>query len=217
MKILNLYAGIGGNRKLWHKDHKITNVEINPQLCEQLRINFPNDTTIEHDAMDYLIQHYHKFDFIWASPPCQTHSRINRINSSKYHRHEYIDPSLYQIIIFLQENFQGGYIVENVIPYYGQAFSPTIYGRHSFWSNYDIQCLNWTPTKQNLFDLQLNDLQSKFQIFIEKNIYLNESHDPKQIFRNAVDPQLGNLLLQRFNKKSQQLSLFQPGGEISGL
>lgn len=27
MKILNLYAGIGGNRKLWGDDHEVTVVE----------------------------------------------------------------------------------------------------------------------------------------------------------------------------------------------
>jgi DNA (cytosine-5)-methyltransferase 1 len=29
MRILNLYAGIGGNRKLWGDDHEITAVELN--------------------------------------------------------------------------------------------------------------------------------------------------------------------------------------------
>lgn len=32
MKILNLYCGIGGNRKSWGKDHDITAVEINPEI-----------------------------------------------------------------------------------------------------------------------------------------------------------------------------------------
>lgn len=30
MKILNLYAGIGGNRKLWGSEHQITAVEYDP-------------------------------------------------------------------------------------------------------------------------------------------------------------------------------------------
>ena len=30
MKILNLYAGIGGNRKLWGDEHQITAVENMP-------------------------------------------------------------------------------------------------------------------------------------------------------------------------------------------
>ena len=33
MKILNLYAGIGGNRKLWGKEHDITAVELRPEIA----------------------------------------------------------------------------------------------------------------------------------------------------------------------------------------
>lgn len=33
MKILNLYAGIGGNRKLWGNDHEITAVELRPEIA----------------------------------------------------------------------------------------------------------------------------------------------------------------------------------------
>lgn len=33
MKILNLYAGIGGNRKLWGDDHEITAVEIESKIA----------------------------------------------------------------------------------------------------------------------------------------------------------------------------------------
>lgn len=209
MKVLNLYAGLGGNRRNWPDYLEITNVEIEEKLCEELRINFPHDSTIQGDALEYLKQNYSDFDFIWASPPCQSHSRINRINSSKYHRHDYIDPSLYQIIIFLQENFKGGYIVENVIPYYGLAFSPVIYGRHAFWSNFDIQCLNWIPPTFNLFDMPLKALQKHFKITTSKNMYIGDSHDPKQPYRNAVEPELGGLILERFLKKSVQLSLLE--------
>ena len=33
MKILNLYAGIGGNRKYWGDEHEITAVEINREIA----------------------------------------------------------------------------------------------------------------------------------------------------------------------------------------
>ena len=33
MKILNLYAGIGGNRKLW-KDVQVTAVELNSEIAK---------------------------------------------------------------------------------------------------------------------------------------------------------------------------------------
>ena len=42
MKILNLYSGIGGNRKLW-QGHEITSVELNPQIAEIYKSFFPDD------------------------------------------------------------------------------------------------------------------------------------------------------------------------------
>ena len=42
MKILNLYAGIGGNRKLWGNEHEITAVEINPKIAEAYKTFFNN-------------------------------------------------------------------------------------------------------------------------------------------------------------------------------
>ena len=32
MKILNLYCGIGGNRRLWGNDHEVTAVENNEKI-----------------------------------------------------------------------------------------------------------------------------------------------------------------------------------------
>ena len=77
MKILNLYAGIGGNRKLWGNEHEITAVEINPEIAKIYHDFFPNDKVIVADAHKYLLEHYKEFDFIWSSPPCQSHSRMN--------------------------------------------------------------------------------------------------------------------------------------------
>ena len=34
MKILNLYAGIGGNRRLWGDEHEITAVEHNKDIAK---------------------------------------------------------------------------------------------------------------------------------------------------------------------------------------
>ena len=73
-RILNLYAGIGGNRKLW-TDCDVTAVEINPEIANIYQDLFPNDKVIIGDAHEYLINHFKEFDFIWASPPCPTHSR----------------------------------------------------------------------------------------------------------------------------------------------
>jgi len=34
MKILNLYCGVGGNRKLWGNDHDITAIEADPLIAQ---------------------------------------------------------------------------------------------------------------------------------------------------------------------------------------
>lgn len=69
MKILNLYAGIGGNRKLWGDEHEITAVEYDPKIAEIYQKFFPNDKVIVTDAHQYLLEHFQEFDFIWSSPP----------------------------------------------------------------------------------------------------------------------------------------------------
>jgi DNA (cytosine-5)-methyltransferase 1 len=40
MKILNLYAGIGGNRKLWGNTHSITAVEFDEEIAKLIKIGF---------------------------------------------------------------------------------------------------------------------------------------------------------------------------------
>lgn len=44
MKILNLYAGIGGNRKLWGDEHEVTAVEFEPYIADVYKEFYPNDT-----------------------------------------------------------------------------------------------------------------------------------------------------------------------------
>ena len=88
MKILDLYAGKGGNRKKWGDNHQITAVELDPKVAALYKKLYPNDEVIVADAHQYLLDHYTEYDFIWSSPPCQTHSRanyfINYITKSRY-------------------------------------------------------------------------------------------------------------------------------------
>lgn len=81
MKILNLYAGIGGNRKLWGDEHEITAIEHDEKIAAIYKDFFPNDTVIVEDAHDYLIKHCWGYDFVWSSPPCPTHSRLRTGNT----------------------------------------------------------------------------------------------------------------------------------------
>ena len=138
LKVLNLYAGIGGNRKLWpNKEIEVTAVELNPEIAKIYKDFFPNDTVIVTDAHQYLLEHYKEFDFIWSSPPCQTHSVCNNfLHAQGVIR--YPDMALYQEIIFLKNWFKGKWVVENVKPYYEPLIKPQVCGRHRFWANFHI-------------------------------------------------------------------------------
>jgi len=105
LKVLNLYAGIGGNRKLW-EDVDVTAVELDPQIAKIYQDYFPNDKVIVGDAHQYLLDHYKEFDFIWASPPCPSHSKT-RFANQKQNKPIYPDMKLYQEILFLFNYFKG--------------------------------------------------------------------------------------------------------------
>ena len=85
MKILNLFAGIGGNRKGWDlkDDDVVVAIEINPFIAQIYQNEFPDDIVIVGDAHQYLLEHFREFDFIWASPPCPSHSRVRKTLSMK--------------------------------------------------------------------------------------------------------------------------------------
>jgi len=137
MRILNLYCGIGGNRKLWGEDHEVTAIENNPEIAKIYQDFFPNDEVIVADAHEYLLEHFEEFDFIWSSPPCPTHSRTNTfLHAQGVIR--YPDMKLYEEIIFLKQWFKGKWVVENVISYYKPLIEPQLIDRHYFWSNFII-------------------------------------------------------------------------------
>lgn len=142
MKILNLYACLGGNRYKWGNEHEITAIELDPFAAELYKERFPNDTVIVTDAHQYLLDHYKEFDFIWSSPPCPTHSRARYWNSSNYDTTTeavYPDMKLYEEILFLQHYFKTGkYVVENVIPYYEPLIAAQKRGRHLYWTNFKL-------------------------------------------------------------------------------
>jgi len=142
MKILNLYACLGGNRYKWNEvkdDIEVTAVELDKELARLYQERFPNDRVIVGDAHQYLLDHYKEYDFIWSSPPCPTHSRARYwgfgINGKKP---IFPDMKLYQEIIFLQHHCKTKYCVENVIPYYEPMFNPKKRGRHLYWTNFRL-------------------------------------------------------------------------------
>ena len=143
MKVLNLYACLGGNRYKWNQvaeekgiEIEVTAVELDPEAARLYQERFPNDKVIVADAHQYLLDHFKKFDFIWSSPPCPSHSRLVLSNKNKENYDlRYPDMTLYQEVIFLDNFFKGKYCVENVIPYYEPLIPAQKRGRHLYWSN----------------------------------------------------------------------------------
>jgi DNA (cytosine-5)-methyltransferase 1 len=183
MKILNLYAWLWWNRTLWWDEHEITAVEINPDIAKVYQDRFPNDTVIVWDAHEYLLENYDKFDFIWTSPPCQSHSSFRQNIGVRYRgvKAIYPDMKLWQEIIFLQANCKWKYVVENVKPYYKSLIEPSVVlQRHYFWANFEIEQVEIEQDK--IRTAQIPDLQKLHWIDLSEV----KIKDKRQLLRNCV-------------------------------
>ena len=196
MKILNLYACLGGNRYKWDEvtDVEVTAVEWDEELARLYQERFPQDTVVVADAHQYLLDHYKEFDFIWSSPPCPTHSRFNLSMKTK-RKMKYPDMKLYQEIIFLDNYYEGKYVVENVIPFYEPLITAQKRHRHLYWTNFNLP--NELSGRYNP-DLSrtknLIDALSKFHDYDFRQ-YKGEQRMNK-IARNLVDYEAGKTILE---------------------
>jgi DNA (cytosine-5)-methyltransferase 1 len=214
MKILNLYSGIGGNRKLWGDAHEITAIEFNEEIAMIYKDYFPNDEVIIADAHEFLLKNYMNYDFIWSSPPCPTHSRM-RYTCAKQEQKtrgkldvKYVDMKLYQEILLLENYFEGKYVVENVIPYYEPLIPAKKLGRHLFWSNFNVG--SYSSEKNVLRGNSMSVLQEQ-RGFDLSRFKIKQRKDT--ILLNCVDSELGlhilNCAMNVIQKKeTSQTSLF---------
>ena len=195
MKILNLYACLGGNRYKWDEvtDVEVTAVELDPEAARLYQERFPNDKVIVTDAHQYLLDHYKEFDFIWSSPPCPTHSRARfaRRNTTTA---IYPDMKLYEEIVFLNKWFDGKYVVENVIPYYEPLIPAKKRGRHLYWSNFNFP--NYLNERKCSIMESKNELE-KWCIFHDYNFRRYKGKQSVQkMARNLVDYEAGKTILE---------------------
>jgi len=203
VKILNLYACLGGNRYKWNEvkeDIEVTAIEWDEELARLYQERFPNDKVIVADAHQYLLDHYKEFDFIWSSPPCPTHS-VARAYNSKYET-KYPDLKLYEEIIMLNNvsngktpRFKGKFVVENVIPYYQPLIVAKKRGRHLYWTNFNLP--NILSQRKNPELGHANNELDAFSEFHDYNFRKYKGKQPtNKIARNLVDYEAGKTILE---------------------
>jgi DNA (cytosine-5)-methyltransferase 1 len=186
IKVLNLYAGIGGNRKLW-ENVDVTAVELDPDIAKIYQDFFPDDRVIVADAHGYLLEHYSEFDFIWSSPPCPSHSRIRKglaVEARKQNKPVFPDMQLYEEILFLQGYFKGLWVVENVVSWYEPLIKPQEINRHYFWANFYISAIGKQSREHNG---TIRTLEKRKGFNLDKYTGI----DKCKTLRNCVEPETG--------------------------
>ena len=176
MKALNLYAGLGGNRELWPEEVEVTAIELDRKIAKRYKERFPEDEVIITDAHKFLLECYSEYNFIWSSPPCQSHSGTNNFLHAQGIK-RFPDLKLYEEVIFLKRWCRERWVVENVRPYYEPLIYPQFAGRHVFWANFLI-----TPLKVKCDIGTMNREASKLAQSKAKR---------DQLERNCVNPRVG--------------------------
>lgn len=107
-RLLDLFSGAGGAGMGYHRaGFEVTGVDIHPQKRYPFKF-------IQGDALEYLYKHGHEYDVIHASPPCQTHSKLNNIKQIKASTDvNYLD--LVPQTRALLEMIGQPYVIENVV------------------------------------------------------------------------------------------------------
>lgn len=221
MKILNLYACLGGNRYKWDDVAKeagieieVTAVELDQEAARLYQERFPNDIVIVADAHQYLLDHFKKFDFIWSSPPCPTHSRVRMSQKNRdTFENKYPDMKLYEEILLLKHQYNGKYVVENVIPYYEPLIPAQKRGRHLYWSNFILP----SELGERKLDGSLTSMKDELNTLCKFHDYDFRKYKGEQsvtkMARNLVDYEAGKTILEtalNIVKKSNtnQISIF---------
>lgn len=204
MKILNLYACLGGNRYKWDEVAKeanieieVTAIELDEELAKLYQERFPNDKVIVSDAHKYLLDHFKEFDFIWSSPPCPSHSKV-RITQKNRENFKFIYPDmkLYEEVIFLDNFFDGKYVVENVTPYYEPLIAAKKRGRHLYWTNFNLPT-NLNDRKLDGILCEMRDEVNTLCKFHDYDFRKYKGNQPiNKIARNLVDYEAGRTIFE---------------------
>lgn len=197
MRVLNLYSGLGGNRKLW-KGADVTAVELNKYAAALYKQMYPCDKLVIGDAHDYLLQNHERFDFVWSSPPCQSHSKM--MKATRHDVRKFPDMKLYEEIIWLTHFYKGKWVVENVKPYYKPLVEPSvILGRHCFWTNFNTGNFE-PPMMDNFIQARAEDIKKWLGLQFKVEKQSTEGFRLDQSLRNCVHPELGRHIFNEMKK-----------------
>lgn len=101
MKVLDLFCGAGGAAMGMHRaGFEVTGVDINSQ--PRYPFHFIRGDALEADLSGY--------DLVWASPPCQRHSRMSQCKIGLNQTY----PDLIGNVRTMLKEWGGLYIIENV-------------------------------------------------------------------------------------------------------
>jgi len=106
---------------------------------------------------------------------------------------------LYEEIIFLMYNFNGKWVVENVISYYEPLIKPQELASHYFWSNFNLGNKR-IETRGHNATMEIRQEIKGFDLSSYKDI------DKQKILRNCVEPQTGlHIFNMAFKEKQSSL------------
>lgn len=144
IRVLNAYAGIGGNRHLWPADWRVTAVEFDERVAAEYSRRYPLDEVLVEDAHAHVMERAAHYHAVWSSPPCPSHSRLAKVVASRKGTGLAPDPRLWDEIAHLRSSGIP-HVVENVHTYYVPPIAPDLVtDRHYYWAT-DVPLL-LTPT-----------------------------------------------------------------------
>lgn len=195
LKILDLFCGLGGVARGFQKyldEHNIKYeyiaVDINKEVLKVHKYLNPKSQAVLRDAYTFTDDELKEFDFIWASPPCQSHSRANHI----WKRYS-PDMKLYDLI---RQLYRIGkpFVVENVVPYYEPPIKWNYrIDRHVLWTNLELPPLVERVKRVALQEMSISQL-AEFHGVPLKYVRLLKRTDKRQTLRNMVNWRLSYLL-----------------------
>ncbi|MHA1318142.1 MAG: DNA cytosine methyltransferase [Candidatus Heimdallarchaeaceae archaeon] len=207
IKILDLFAGIGGTARGIQKyliengiDFEYVAVDNDQEVLAAHKKLCPESTVVRADAYSYDVT---GFNFIWASPPCQTHSMCNM-----YYNRKNPDMRLWDLIRKLQQQ-KISFIVENVKPYYSPPIKPVIkIDRHLFWSNLALVPFSVSTRFKAFNKMSIRDWEEYHNIPSKVTEHILDRMKRRQVLRNVCHSSISyNILKQFFHPKQKILEV----------